>query len=180
MTQVSRIQKEYVMQQLWNSTVRASLTRAGEIYASHATSRDRQFFRESLYHQVVKLVERYDRDEVDEQLHISLIRNLSHDMSTFCAHILIDRRFSFGHAQKVLNLFLKYHWCVYGSFVPPHFPVDRLIQIELGIKSPFNWTSWVEPTEYLQVIDFAKGVARMQGFSSLAELELSLYQKAVS
>jgi hypothetical protein len=40
-------------------------------------------------------------------------------------------KINFGIAQKMLNLYLKYMWSLGNIQEPPHFPVDRIIQIKL-------------------------------------------------
>lgn len=69
---------------------------------------------------------------------------------------LIDKNsFSFGNAQKFINLYLKGLWIFGKAKCPPHFPVDRIIQ-QRGIKGQvIPWTDMTQP-QYKSVIQKVK------------------------
>lgn len=112
----------------------------------------------------------YETKTSDDQTHLENISKLKDFASGFGFVML-----RFGHAQKILNLFLKYLWCLGYVQEPPHFPVDRLIQKRLRIQNFSNWTNEMEKEGYMKVIEEAKIVAKRENFRSIAALELSFY-----
>jgi hypothetical protein len=55
---------------------------------------------------------------------------------------------------------------------PPHFPIDRIIQGQLGII--YNWTNLTRK-QYKEIISKAKIVSFQSGYKSLAEWEAHTY-----
>ncbi len=73
--------------------------------------------------------------------------------------ILKKQTITFGRVQKLLNLYLKYHWifnCDEDNFEPPHCPIDSIILGEIGWVGP----SWANPrfgkSEYDKAIEKCK------------------------
>jgi hypothetical protein len=147
------------------------LSRAGHIYKSGISEKEKTRFRIELFTFVSALIhENYKDKTPNDQQHLGNILKLMDFASSFGFATL-----RFGHAQKVLNLFLKYQWCLGYVQIPPHFPVDRLIQKQLGIQKLSNWTDWTDHKDYIKVIEDARIIARKEKFESIAELELSFY-----
>ena len=90
--------------------------------------------------------------------------------------ILTNGKLNFGVAQKLLNLYLKYHWCLNLIPQPPHFPVDSIIQKELGLMV-VPWTKMQNEIEYLRIINHAKVQLKKHNCKSIAELELLLFSR---
>lgn len=42
-----------------------------------------------------------------------------------------NRKMSFGIAQIIVNMYLKFQWCLGETYSPPHFPLTDDIQEEL-------------------------------------------------
>jgi hypothetical protein len=70
--------------------------------------------------------------------------------SSFCVRktSLGELGYKYGVAQKLLNLFLKYLWCLGTIAEPPHCPVDRIIIGKTCYKDK-NWTEIVQRSEQL-------------------------------
>ncbi|SEG43240.1 hypothetical protein [Algoriphagus boritolerans] len=170
-TEINQEQKEFLKLQLWKSTMRASISRAGEIYTPGTTAKKKSRFRVELLSFVTEMIrDHYETKTSDDQTHLENISKLKDFASGFGFVML-----RFGHAQKILNLFLKYLWCLGYVQEPPHFPVDRLIQKRLRIQNFSNWTNEMEKEGYMKVIEEAKIVAKRENFRSIAALELSFY-----
>ena len=87
----------------------------------------------------------------------------------------------------MLNLYLKYQWCLGNIKEPPHFPVDRIIQQKLngwarakGIPQLelMHWTRFTDEKHYLEVINLARSIAKLDSSSKMltpAQLELELF-----
>lgn len=170
-TEIKRAQNEFLKDQLWASTIRAATTRAGMIYDQGTTDKEKTRFKEELYEFVTELIHNHYETRVpDDMAHIANISNLKDFASRFGFVTL-----RFGHAQKVLNLFLKYLWSLELVHEPPHFPVDRLIQKKMKIKNASSWTKEMEERHYIKVIEEARIIAKRENFDSIAALELSFY-----
>ncbi|MBW3467907.1 hypothetical protein [Arthrospiribacter ruber] len=166
-------QKQFLLDQLWKSTLRASLSRAGNVYKAETTKEEKEIFKSKLFEFVSTLIHNNYLDNTpNEKDHVKNISAITNFAISFG---FVELRF--GHSQKILNLYLKYQWCLGHIHTPPHFPVDRLIQMKLGIPKPSQWTQWDDSKEYLKIIERAKTVARKQNIETIAELELALYNE---
>ncbi len=118
----------------------------------------------------------YHHDIIDDQ-HIENIYQIQ-DYSKNFRDILTNGSFSFGVSQKILNLYLKFQWCL-GRLksIPPHFPVDRRIQKELSLPKIVAWTRDMEEEEYLNVINYAREKLNYYKKDNIAELELYLFKR---
>jgi hypothetical protein len=86
--------------------------------------------------------------------------------------LLAGGKFRIGTAQKALNLYLKYLWCLGKIRMPPHCPFDAQI-IKKIPKSPCqSWTKLKDEEEYLKLVAAANDTANPL---SLAVWELREY-----
>jgi hypothetical protein len=89
---------------------------------------------------------------------------------------LRDNGFRIGIAQKALNLYLKYLWCLDRIVMPPHCPLDSRIITDLPLtlqeRQDLQWTRLDSIDGYQRLVD--AGIQRMseKGYSSLSEWEL--------
>ena len=115
----------------------------------------------------------YSKTKVDEDGHIWNILELR-KKSKKHAEILNEGYLKFGICQKLLNLYLKYHWCSgLIDFEPPHFPLDRLIQEKKLKKVLDNWTDLDNPETYKDIINNPL----FGDPDKLAEMELTTYNQ---
>lgn len=179
---------KFLNSEIWNLTFQGGFQRAN-IYKEDVSEKLRKEFREQLRAYIEALVEIKYIVEVSEEEHIKNIKGIV----KFSEINKIDERtipINFGVAQKLLNLYLKYIWCLGKlEFAPIHFPVDRLMQeilnkeaVKLGFpKNEMKaWTKYEDEIEYLKVIRFAEKVRdknKNYKILSLAELELSLFNR---
>ena len=92
-------------------------------------------------------------------------------------HILADNNFRIGNTQKILNLYLKYLWCLgYIEYEPPHCPVDSNIIKELGEK--IKWTKIDDIEIYLDLIYKIKNLAKNKN-ETIAQWELKLWNDKI-
>lgn len=78
-----------------------------------------------------------------------------------------------GAVQKLLNMLCKYYWCAGWIQEPPHLPIDRDM---LGtIKSATAWTHLDSIDEYKELIAAFKEKSKAEGFNSLAQWELTVW-----
>jgi hypothetical protein len=120
--------------------------------------------------------------EVRDEPHIGNIRDLKKYLNDNYQDILHDHDLTFGVAQKVLNVYLKYLWCVDGKTLPPHCPFDREILDAIRPrkikKQPYTfegrWT-YANENQYREWVALAMDKA---GQKSLSAWELEVWQAA--
>ena len=139
-------------------------------YNGRATDAQKGQFRDELKGQLDKLGEKYKQCNVNDEEHVENIRSLADTMSDNHGSILKDNRFRIGSAQKALNLYLKYLWCLGKMDIPPHCPIDGVILKDL--KFDDKWTELDCIEKYRHFIKKAKEKA---GSLPLARWELGEY-----
>jgi hypothetical protein len=87
---------------------------------------------------------------------------------------ILRGNYRYGVAQKLLNLALKYYWCLGHIPAPPHRPVDRIVIEKTSLRGRVNWTEIQNEAEYRKVIEAIRQVA---GDESLAKWELLNYRR---
>ena len=105
-------------------------------------------------------------NRVNDSKHMSNIEEISLKTSNQFGDILYCNRFRIGTSQKILNLYLKYLWCIGDLYKPPHCPIDRIILDQLkkicqkSDKKSFSvsWTKLDEIKDYKKIIELAKKI----------------------
>lgn len=165
----------FILDEVWLLSTLGAFQRAN-IYVTTASENDKKIFRKSLLKYIDEnLIPLYE-DGVSEREHLINIIELSKYTSKF-KHILLDDKINFGVSQKLLNLYLKYLWCLEQIPTPPHFPVDSIIQSKLGIKKIEPWTKFKDPVDYINIIAIAEKKRIELEIESLAQLELELFNR---
>ena len=184
---MSNMKSKFIINELWVLSVAGAFQRAN-IYAPGITENSKKEFKNDLKNYLEQLVSDQYFKEVEEDIHIKNIHALSIYTTKFSS-LLKNGKINFGVSQKILNLFLKYIWCLKLIPTPPHFPVDRIIQIELNKKAAANglpsrkiksWTQFKDDSDYLDIIKFVKTLQiKDKNYinMSLAEMELALFNR---
>ena len=140
-----------------------------------AASADSGIFQEKLHRYLCsQLIPRYVGVEVQEQRHYEHIGELIEYANSVGTSVLGSRGYKYGVAQKLLNLALKYYWCLGEIAEPPHCPVDRVVIDETRYKGKINWTEIEQKSEYQMIIEEIK---RQAGTQSVAMWELCVYNR---
>lgn len=166
---------EFLNTEIWLLTFGGAFQRAN-IYKEESSEVLRKEFRKELSDFIEKnILPQYSKKVVDE-VHVKNI----HDIIVFSStsqhsQILTKGKLTFGVTQKIVNLYLKYQWCLGNIPTPPHFPVDRIIQNKLGLPI-INWTSMNNETEYMRIINTAKDIAKIDKLH-VAEWELVNFRR---
>ncbi|MDE8740904.1 hypothetical protein PZA20_03625 [Pectobacterium polaris] len=74
------------------------------------------------------------KSKCSETRHIENIKMLVDFGTDIGKGLLCKDGYKFGVAQKLLNLLLKYLWCLGHIPEPPHCPVDRLILEKVSFR----------------------------------------------
>lgn len=171
------MKKKFILNEIWMLTINAAFQRAN-IYANDPSEEERNFFKSELREYISNAIVFYyeEDDNVWNDTHIENINQISKFTAKF-SDMLQGGKLNFGVCQKLLNLYLKYLWCIDEAKTPPHFPIDRIIQEKLGIANPISWTKNMGEEEYRLIIDYAKNMLPIYNQKNLAELELYLFKR---
>ena len=183
------MKKVFLQNEIWILTFGGGFQRANiyrEQGAKKVSEKGRLVFRNKLRAYIEDLVTKNYHKVVPGERHIRYIKDLVIHSKT----LRIEDQaipINFGVAQKLFNLYLKYQWCLGNIPTPPHFPVDRVIQIELNKqakelkiskKEVDPWTQFKNETKYQEIIDFALRIRDTKYKRlSLAQLELELFDR---
>lgn len=172
---VQENKERYISREIWLLTVSGAFQRA-RIYANHVSPKRRAEFRTEIRSYLQRLVqEQYRNGPVTGSTHIQNIEDLCNQISSAFGDLLQERRFRIGVGQKLLNLHLKYLWCLNKINMPPHFPIDRIILEELKMPgADTNWTKFDDIETYKEIIANAEKTAKDL---PLAEWELAVFQR---
>lgn len=102
------------------------------------------------------------RSPISDGTHFDNIEDLSTDLSGRAC--LIGKTFRLGSAQKALNLYLKYLWCLGEIPEPPHCPCDGRVIGALGVTG-IVWTKLNHKAEYQTLVEAARTRATRKGLS---------------
>jgi hypothetical protein len=166
-------QERFLKDELFSLTLMATAQRSG-VYRRGLTERERRAFQSALRTDLEEIAQGYT-SKVSDESHIKNILKLSAQLSAAHAGVLQGNRFRIGAAQKALNLYLKYLWCIGRIPEPPHCPFDFQIITRLPAYKGPSWTVLDTEADYRDLIKAAKSKA--QG-SSLAAWELETYNNA--
>ncbi|WP_149274971.1 hypothetical protein [Pareuzebyella sediminis] len=170
------MKEAFINNEIWTLTFSAAFQRA-YVYGENVDNRQKSDFKSSLRNFVeTKLLPQYVSEKVADKTHIENIYSLC-TQSKNHSKILSKGQINFGVSQKLLNLFLKYKWCLNEIVEPPHFPVDRRIQENINYPKIVSWTKFKDEKDYLEIIDFVR--KNMLGHKSLAEFELDHFERRV-
>jgi hypothetical protein len=168
------MKNQFVKNELWTLTFAAAFQRAN-VYRDKVTEEEKQEFKTRTRAYIEdKLLSKYVSSQLSDDEHLASIKDLS-DFTKAFSGILQGGQLNFGVSQKMLNLFLKYQWCINEITTPPHFPVDRRIQESLKIYPITSWTTYTNEKEYMNIIQAARKKAKPN--QSIAELELEIFER---
>lgn len=168
----------FINSEIWSLTIGGAFQRAN-VYKPNVLEKDKKDFKFMLKGYIDNtIVDRYKKGNVSDSHHIENIERLQEYTSNF-DKLLTNGQFNFGVSQKLLNLYLKYLWCLDLIPEPPHFPVDRIIQQKLKFKPIIAWTKIETSEEYMSIVNFARTKINSKDafYTSLATIELNLFSR---
>lgn len=161
------------MRAAFGSTLMGTAQR-GKLYRDGSSDVLRDAFREALRKALERLAKQYKK-KVSSHQHCANIKKLADGLSASDKGALKGRRFRIGSAQKALNLYLKFMWCLGRIERPPHCPFDSRVLSKNPNCEKVKWTKLDSIIEYKRIAGEAEQFARTEGFS-LADWELRHYQ----
>ena len=155
-------EQAFILDEVWTLAWAASVQRANLYVEGSKQSRE---FRAKIRDFVERSLLQHYENPCTEQQHYSNIKALVDFGTQATPDILRDGNYRYGVAQKLLNLTLKYYWCMGHIPPPPHCPVDRIVIEKTHLRGQVNWTEIKCEAEYRDVIEAIRKVA---GGESLA------------
>lgn len=116
---------------------------------------------------VDKIILQFEGDGCYEEDHYKNIDVLITYANEVDPGVLGETGYKYGVAQKLLNLALKYYWCLGLVNEPPHCPIDRIIIGKTILRGKVNWTQITERSQYEKIIREIKLLAGRRGSQSL-------------
>ncbi|HUT83881.1 MAG TPA: hypothetical protein VMX95_04455 [Thermodesulfobacteriota bacterium] len=169
--------QQFITNELWILAWAGSVQRA-KLYKEDvdSTSKEVNKFREDVIGFVrMNLIPQYIEGCTEEQ-HYRNIDDLISHANMVDPGILNESGYKYGVAQKLLNLALKYYWCLGLIKEPPHCPVDRIVISKTKHNGKINWTQITERLQYQKVIEEIKVLANRNQLS-IPLWELRVYSR---
>ena len=155
----------------WSASVQRT-----RVYRTGLTERDRSRFREAVVQFLMANVLPLYAVPIEEARHVEQIEALTSYANKIGAGVVGDAGYRFGFAQKLLNLALKYDWCLGRIPEPPHCPIDRIVISKTSLRGKLNWTAIADRSQYQRAIEavrYEADAAKM----SIAAWELDCYRR---
>jgi hypothetical protein len=163
------MKNKFIKDQLWNAAWRAS-TQRGNIYSQNKNKDTLKKFRKDLKKDVLEFIDK----NIDCLLEKDLLEKME-DLSR--KHSRNGISFKIGHSQKLLNLMLKYYWCLeWLKYIPPHCPIDRQILIAAKVKINGKIPAWTKLNSIVEYRDMIEQIKDNEDIQCLSEWELKEYQ----
>jgi len=127
-------------------------------------------------------IDKFKRAEISEENHFAEIEHIARSISTDNKYkeILHGAAFRIGIAQKLLNLTLKYLWCMDKIKEPCHCPIDSIVINKIIATKPgislTNWTELDSIEDYRKCITAIREIAYSQN-KTIAQWELDVWNK---
>lgn len=169
-----KFKKQILGDLIWAATKYGAFQRSN-IYKAKSDSNLKEKFRNDLSKYLYEnvFIKHYNNTINETDLY-SITQNLIKLIHSNYSNVIGKNKFTYGNAQKFVNLYVKCMWMVGKLGLPPHFPVDSFILKDLKIKA--SWTK-INIKEYREIIKAAKNKSQSLGYNNLAEWEADEYYK---
>lgn len=165
--------QNFLIEEIWLLTFGGAFQHSG-IYKANTKEKERTYFRNMLQGYIQQtIIKKYNQSVLDQE-HLENIVRISNYTASFKE--VLKGPINIGISQKLLNLALKYYWCLNILPEPPHFPVDRIIQQKIYKQPIVNWTQLNDVDIYMQIINDARALAKQNNLS-LAQWELENFNR---
>ncbi|OGY63626.1 MAG: hypothetical protein A3I89_00215 [Candidatus Harrisonbacteria bacterium RIFCSPLOWO2_02_FULL_41_11] len=167
--------KEFMHREICSLCFIASLGMARKIpfYKNNKINREpiKKYLRDELW----KLSIKYSQ-KIKGNNHIKTIEDFKNQANKKFSGKLAGSGFTFGRAQKLVNLYLKYMWVCEYIKEPPHCPIDSSIIKKLGRELHKLSFLKMNKDEYKKVIS---KIEKKKGNQSIAEWELNIFNSTI-
>ena len=139
---------EFIKKIILRNTINAAFQH-GKVYANNLSSNDKKTLKDAIKTKLEELSKNYFNDVTVAQ-HIENIRNLAQTISQNHRDKLKGHRLRIGTAQKMLNLYVKFLWCLNEIEEPVHCPIDSIVLKKINFNR--NWTDLDSIDDYKEII----------------------------
>ena len=144
---------EFLNKEVWILSFGGAFQRAN-VYKKNINESLKKEFRKSIQLKIEEYVKnRYIHHTPTSDEHCNNIIEIKKWADRSFSEILSKNEIKLGVVQKLLNLYLKYLWCLGKVSKPPHCPIDRIIISKLDIKNPPNWTTLNDIKDYINIVN---------------------------
>ena len=161
----------------WNSTVQHAALYKNRAWQNHRDQIDT--FRKKVIEHIRNHIILQYKGTVEEHRHCENIRGLISHANKVDTGGLRKEGYKYGVAQKVLNLALKYCWCLGLIEEPPDCPLDKIVIDKTAFRGKVNWTQMLTEREYLNIISAIRSLAAKENRST-AQWEFPFSLSSVS
>lgn len=140
---------EFIEKIVIGRTIQAAFQR-GKVYKPNLKKQHKEEVKESIRGELRRLAQIYNGN-ITEEDHIRNIKNLSRKISRIHRDKLRNGRLRIGTSQKLLNVYLKFLWCLDTVEEPSHCPIDGIVLRE--IKNKKKWTDIKSLRKYRTIIN---------------------------
>jgi len=164
----------FLIDEIWLLTFHGGLGRTG-VYKKTASEQSRTQFRRFVRSLIDQEVEdSYRQTPQTHERHCEVLLSLKRRVDEEYGELFNGDEITMGVVQKIMNLHLKYRWCLGWITIPPHFPVDAIMLREIPRYRDTRWSRLASIEEYRDIIECAQGIA---GDVPLAEWELQTFAR---
>ena len=166
--------QDFLIEEIWMLTFGGAFQHSG-IYKANTKEKERTYFRTMLRGYLEHtILENCKTKIIDDVTHLNNIKTICNYTSSFKE--VLKAPINIGISQKLLNLVLKYYWCLDILPEPPHCPVDRIIQQKIYKQPLVNWTQLDNIDLYMQIINDIQVLAKKDNLS-IAQWELENFNR---
>jgi hypothetical protein len=159
----------------WAASVQRAKLYVEKTDLDHVTKTVTKFREDIIKFLTEKIIPQYVKGCTEER-HYENIEALIAFANEVGSGVLGAAGYKYGVAQKLLNLALKYYWCLDLICEPPHCPIDRIIIGKTIHNGKINWTQITKRSQYEEVINEVKALADTKGLS-IPQWELTYYSR---
>jgi hypothetical protein len=147
-------QRAFIFDECFALTLGGTVQRAG-VYKRGLSEKERLPLHKSL-RRILEDISKLYSSQVNEENHIKNIQHIVAEITLNHQDILSNGKLRIGHAQKALNLYLKYLWCLGEIPMPPHCPIDSIVLRHIPSFAYETWTQLDDISLYRDIITAAK------------------------
>lgn len=167
----------FLLDELWRLSIQGAFSTRNskiKIYKEDAKDNDKDKFKNCLREKIEDyIIPQYTDCKIGDKEHCSNIKKVRlYFLECNKSHAVLEGVPNIGICQKLLNLYLKYLWCLNEIPMPPHCPIDSVVLREANIKA--NWTEISTIGEYVDIVNSIKSKT---GCLPLSIWELTIYNK---
>ncbi len=129
-------------------TIQAAFQR-GYVYAPNLSEKHKNDIKDSIKDELKKIANSYIKN-ISEEAHMKNIEHISQAITRNHSKKLKDGCLRIGTTQKLLNVYIKFLWCLGEAREPKHCPIDGIVLKE--IKDNQKWTELRSIEEYKKII----------------------------